>query len=266
MRFIYTRSFAIFASCLVGLALVIFLQTKGWLGLLRYAVVQSPRPLVTSVKAVVNPVRNFFGTIYQLKKITSENAQLSNRVKQLDQNLADYEQLKKENDALRQELGFVRSSKLSLIPCTVLAPNAFGFTDAVTLNCGQDFDVQEGQAVLSEGFLVGKILYVSKNTSTALLASSAKFSTDARLAGSGAAGLAMGSYGSGMVLDQLPQNTSVNKGDMVVSAGISEKIPKDIPIGEVGETLSTSNDLFKKTTLLSPIDFNTLEFVFVVQQ
>jgi rod shape-determining protein MreC len=178
----------------------------------------------------------------------------------------DYEQLKKENDALRQELGFTRSSKLALVSCTVLAPNAFGFTDAITLNCGQDAGVQEGQAILSQGFVVGKILFVAKNTSTALLATSAKFSTDARLVTSGSPGIAIGSFGSGQILDQLSQNVAVNKGDMVVTAGISDKIPKNIPIGEVGETLSTSNDLFKKTTLISPIDFNTLEFVFVVQQ
>jgi len=51
-----------------------------------------------------------------------------------------------------------------------------------------------------------------------------------------------------------------------VSAGINSQIPKNILIGEVSDVLSTSNDLFKKAALTSPIDFNNLEFVFVVKE
>jgi cell shape-determining protein MreC len=52
----------------------------------------------------------------------------------------------------------------------------------------------------------------------------------------------------------------------VVTAGINPEIPKNILIGRVSQVLSSGNDLFKRAALVSPIDFNNLQFVFVVKQ
>jgi cell shape-determining protein MreC len=46
---------------------------------------------------------------------------------------------------------------------------------------------------------------------------------------------------------------------------VNEKIPKNLAIGEVGEIITGQNELFKKATLLSPVDFGSLNFVFVVK-
>ncbi len=265
MRFIYTKTFAIFSLCLVIISIFVVLQVKGWIGPIKNAVLQSPRPVVYVVKHVTLPVKNFFTTLYQLRKITKENVALSSKVIKLQQDLVGYEQEKKENEALRNELGFARSNEMSLISCSVLAQNSFEISDAVVLNCGTEHGVIEGQAVISQGHLIGKVIYANRNTSTVLLVTSSRFSTDARLSKISTDAVVRGSFGSGLILDQLSQNIPVEKGWLVVTAGINEKIPKNIIIGEVGDVVSTPNDLFKKTTLLSPIDFNNLEFVFVVK-
>ncbi|MCL5775333.1 MAG: rod shape-determining protein MreC, partial [Patescibacteria group bacterium] len=133
------------------------------------------------------------------------------------------------------------------------------------LNCGSADGVQEGQAVISQGYLVGKITYAGKTTSNALLAVSSKFSTDARLSQTNATALAVGSFGSGLILDQLAQTQNLQKGWQVVTAGINQRIPKNLLIGEVGDMLSSGSDLFKRASVVSPIDFDNLEFVFVVK-
>jgi cell shape-determining protein MreC len=73
-----------------------------------------------------------------------------------------------------------------------------------------------------------------------------------------------GSFGSGVVLDLIPQNSMINKNDLVVTAGISDKVPKNILIGSIGETISRQSDLFKKAALVTPVKFHDLEFVFAV--
>lgn len=246
-------------------ALLVLMQVKGWLDPLKTVFINSPRPVTYAVAKAAKPIKYFFSTAYNLRKITKENAALTQQVFQLQQDLVQFDQEKRENEALRKELGFAANTGLSLVPCTVMSQNPFGASDTLVLNCGSDRGVSEGQAIISQGFLVGKIIYAGKGYSTALLITSSNFTTDAKLSKTGASGVVNGSFGSGIILDQLSQSDSADKGWQVVTGGIDSRIPKNILIGEVGEVVSNSNDLFKKATLLSPIDFNGLEFVFAVK-
>lgn len=266
MRFIYTKAFAIFAACVCAVALLLFLQLKGWLDPVRAAILRAPRPVSRLAKAAAVPVKDFFTTIYQLKKISEENAQLQARIAALEADVVNENQLAVENQALRNELGFVKSSKLTLVPCTALSQNPFGLSDSLILNCGTNDGVSQGQAVISQGYLVGKITYAGNKTSTVLLADSSEFSTDAKVSQTLASGLVKGSFGSGLILDQVPQTSDLQTGWLVTTAGINSQIPKNLLIGSINGLLSASSDLFKKASVLSPIDFKNLEFVFVVKQ
>lgn len=265
MRFIYTKAFAIFAGCLVLVCLLVVMQIKGWLGPVRQAFLQSPRPVVFLAKGVAKPVQNFFFTIYHLRKIAQDNSALKLQVADLQQKLVDYDQEKRENEALRQELGFVDATKFSLVACTVLSEHPFGLADTIVLNCGSNQGVAEGQAIISGGYLAGKIIYADNYSSTALLVTSSKFSGDAELSKTGADAIVNGSFGSGMVMDRLSQNEKLEKGWLVTTAGINSQIPKGILIGQVGDIISSPSDLFKKSTVISPVDFDNLEFVFVAK-
>jgi len=245
---------------------LVFLQVKGWLDPIKIAFLEAPRPVVALISGVTSPVKNFFLTIYQLDKINKENGQLKTRVLELQQELVDENQQNLENQALRAELGFAKNTALSLAACTVLSENPFGQTDALVLNCGANDGVATGQAVISQGYLVGKIIYAGPDSSTALLITDSNFSTDARISQTNVTALVRGSFGSGLILDQVQQTSDLQKGWLVVTAGINAQIPKNILIGQVSDILSSDNDLFKRAALLSPIDFNNLQFVFVVKQ
>lgn len=265
MRFIYTKAFAIFSGCLVLLAFLVFLQVQGWLDPVRNVFLQSPRPVVYIAKGVSRPVKSFFSSLFQLRKIAEDNSRLKTQNIELQQKLVGYDESKRENETLRKELGFAATAKYSLVACTVISQDFFGSLDALVLNCGSEQGIKEGNAVISQGYLVGRIVYVGKNNSTALLATSSQFSSDVKLSNTGAEAIVTGSFGSGLELDRLSQNNPVEKGWLVVTAGINPAIPKGILVGEVGEPLSAENDLFKKFTLLSPINFSGIEFVFVAK-
>jgi rod shape-determining protein MreC len=266
MRFIYTKAFAIFAACVLGLAFLVFLQVRGWLDPIKIAFLEAPRPVAAVVSGVTHPIKVFFSTIYQLNKISTENGQLRARVLELQQELVDKNQQSLENQAFRAELGFVKNTTQPLAACTVLSENLFGQNGALILNCGSRDGVNEGQAVISQGYLVGKIIYAGPDSSTALLITDSNFSTDARISQTNATALVRGSFNSGLILDQVQQISDLQKGWLVVTAGINAKIPKNILIGQVSDILSSGNDLFKRAALLSPIDFNNLQFVFVVKE
>ena len=265
MRFIYTKTFVVFFSFLVLFTGMVFLESTNRIDPVKRFFLAAPRPVIALTQAVVMPVKHFFVTVYSLKDIVKENQLLTNKITDWQGQVIDLENLKKENEALRKELGFVRNSKMKLVPCSVLSRNAFGLLDSVSLSCGTEQGVEEGDAIISQGFLVGKIIRANSSLSTALFAKSANFLTDAKVVKSGAEGVLKGSYGFGMSLEQLSQNAQAEKGWLVATAGIDPKIPKNLPIGEIGEVISNSNELLKKATVVSPVDFKSVDFVFVVK-
>lgn len=265
MRFIYTKPFIIFFICLCAFTALVFLNSRGGLDQARRFFLRLPGPTVKIFQAAGSGSREFFTTLYNLKSLSRENGQLRTRISDLQAQLAAAQTDSRDNEILRQELGFVKSSKLNLEPCEVLAGNVLNLTDTLVLNCGSGQGLIEGQAVMAQGYVVGKLIYVSKSTATVLLANSSRFLLDARVSKTGQVGVVEGSFNAGILLDQLPQSASLESGWLVVTAGINQAIPKDLLIGEVGQIISTPNDLFKKASLITPVDFNNLQFVFVVK-
>ncbi len=266
MRFIYSKAFVIFASVLVVIIIGLVMQSKGWLQPIEYGLLQAPRPVASVVRTVASPIRTLFSTLGSLRSVVRENTQLRGQVAQLQQQQVQYDKIKSDNDLLRNELKFKGQSKLDLEPCTVLSVDPEQLSDAMILSCGKEQGIQEGQAVISQGYLVAKITYVGSYTSTALLISNSNSSIDAQVSKNNTEGVVKGSFGSGMLLDLVSQNADVQPGDLVVTAGINPRIPKDILIGQIGQIISGPNDLFKKMSVTSPVRQRAVEFVFVAKQ
>lgn len=265
MRFIYTKRFSIYFGFFVAICLVIFLYYKNSLHPLQKLVLQIPRPINFFVGYVVSPTKHFFKTIFTLKEIANENLELKEKVIALQNKQVLFDQLSLENEQLRTELKFVRKTNLSLEPCVIIARSTAGLLDTITINCGEEKGSEVGRAVIFKGYLVGKIIYSTKDFSIAQLITNSNFSIDVKISSSGGLSIVKGSFNSGIVIDQVSEREALEKGSLVVTAGLNDKIPKDILIGEVDEVLSQPNDLFKKASLISPVDFGNLELVFLVK-
>ncbi len=265
MRFIYSKSFLFFSGTLVLIVIGLVMQTKGWLQPVQYALLQAPRPVTAVIRTVADPVKTFFTTLGSLRGLLKENNELHGKVAELQLQQAGLDKLRQENELLKNELKFASQSPVQLEPCTVLSMDPQELSDTIVLNCGESKGIKEGQAVISNGYLIAKIIYVGSYTSTALLITNSQSSVDAKISKNNTEGVVKGSFGSGMVFDLVSQNADIAQGDLIVTAGINSRIPKDILIGEVGQVLSGSNDLFKKMSISSPVRFRSVEYVFVAK-
>lgn len=265
MRFIYSKTFFWFFISLAIVVAVMFIQANGLGGTLQRVLLAIPRPVQKLSSAVTVPVRNFFKTSLSLKKIVEENIRLKTEVRDLEQKLVFLEVTKRENEILKKELGVSGKQQWATSKCTVLAKDPQGITDTLVIDCGEQDGVRVGEAVLGSGYLVGKIIFTSKNSATVQLLSSPDSSVDIEISKNGARGLVKGSFGSGAIIDLITQSAELNNGDLIVTAGINADIPKGILVGSVGEIVSGKSDLFKKSTLLVPVDLRDLTYVMVVR-
>jgi rod shape-determining protein MreC len=253
-------------GCLVIVVIILFLQVRGLIGPIRTVFLLAPKPVIVGARSVARPVGDFFNTILTLRRITGENSELLAKVAQLEQDNVLLNEYRLENDALKNELGFVHKSPYHLQPCSVLAVDPQQLTATMVIDCGQGQGLQVGQAVISQNYLVGKVIAVGNSTSTVLLITHTRSSVDARVSKNATEAIVRGSSGAGLVLDQVPQDTDLQKGDLIVTAGINSLVPKNILIGAVGEILSKPSDLFKQSSVTSPINFQSLQFVFIVSR
>jgi len=242
MRFIYSKNFAVFAFLLVLAFIVTFSYHRGWLVSAQRAALNAPRPISFVLKKITRPFKIFFSNAYHLKKIASENSTLKEQIWKFQAQQVLLDQSLSENQQLKKELGFAKSSKLTLLPCAVIGRNPTGVIDTLIINCGTDSGAEVGRAVLSRGYLVGKIIYTASNFSTVHLISNSGFSVDARLSQTGRLAVVRGSFNSGLVLEQVSNDEPLSQGMLAVTAGVNEKIPKNLLIGEVGEIVSNQND------------------------
>lgn len=265
MRFIYTKTFLIFSAVLVAVLIALVMQVKGWLSPLEYVFLQLPRPAIAVVNTVIRPVQTVISTLTGLPGLVRENGVLTAENTELKQQRVLLEQLRIENELLKSELGFKAKASYGLQPCTVLSTDPQSTTDAIIINCGEDTGIKVGQGVISNGYLLAKLVYVGKYNSTAILLTNSQSAIDAKSSRNDTEGVVKGSFGSGLVFDLVSQSADINNGDLIVTAGINPEIPKNILIGQVDQTLSGDNDLFKRLTLVSPVKAHRVDYVFIVK-
>ncbi|MEZ4179936.1 MAG: rod shape-determining protein MreC [Candidatus Doudnabacteria bacterium] len=265
MKFIYSKIFFIFAGVLLVVVIALTLQVKGWLQPIEYVLLQAPQPVIKVVNWVVRPIVTTTKTLTSLKNLAIENNNLRQEVDELRQGQVELDQLKAQNEILKDELGFVSRTPNSLVPCTVLSVDAQGLTDVLNLSCGSESGIEAGQAVVAQGYVIAKIVHVGNLTSSAVLLTNAQQSIDAKVSRNNTEGVVKGSFGSGLIFDLVTQSADVQTGDLIITAGIDPKIPRDLLIGELGQQLTGQNDLFKRLTVVSPIKPYTVDHVFVVK-
>ncbi len=124
-----------------------------------------------------------------------ENAKLRNENKRLSGEVVDYENLKKENNALKDQFqnGEIKSN--NLLPVKVIGfSGRFEMPDSLIIDSGTQDGVNEGFAVIFENNLVGIIKMSSKSFSKVILPTNKDFSILAKSVSGNAVGILKGEY------------------------------------------------------------------------
>jgi rod shape-determining protein MreC len=62
----------------------------------------------------------------------------------------------------------------------------------------------------------------------------------------------------------IPQDASVQVGDLVLTSGLGGGYPPNLLIGQISGLRSRDQDLFQRATVQSVVDFSQLEIVLVI--
>ncbi|HWH27568.1 MAG TPA: rod shape-determining protein MreC [Mycobacteriales bacterium] len=228
-------------------------------------------PLRRGVDAVLGPVDSAVGgAASAVGEAVSAVGDLADR--------DEFERLREENARLRRQLaegeGDARAAEqlrsllgqadeLRLLPARVTAAGgALGFERTVTLDAGERDGVRPGQSVVSADGLVGRTVRVGPWTSTVLLVDDPEFGAGARLAGTGALGLARGA-GPGRAEWTQVEPGPVAEGEVVVTSG-SDTFAPGLAIGRVRSVRPTAGGLTRTAVVDVLADLGSLALVGIV--
>lgn len=202
----------------------------------------------------------------------SELEKLKNENKELVKRLVEHENIKRDNQALRDQFEKGGEERLKLLPAKIAGAPSFlpGVTDPVTfiIDKGTEDGVRVGTAVVVKNILVGKVTSANAYISKVDILTHPSFSLIVKNQRTNANGVTKGEGGRELILDNVLQEDDIKSSDIIVTRGNqTEKgvgIPPDIIVGKVLSIDKKPSEVFQKGKVESPLEFSKLSTVFVV--
>ena len=172
----------------------------------------------------------------------------------------------RENEELRQALGWKREQELETIATRIVAREPFGTTNFLTLDVGSDQGVDVNMAVISHLGILGRIVHVSRNYSQVMPYLHSQFHVPAMIDTLGAIGIVSGkgSTPDSLLFHDVVKTEMIQIGQQVITHEASGVFPPNIPIGTIAgyETKPGSNFWIIKVEPATPL--HTTHFAFVI--
>ena len=223
---------------------------------------------------VVNGVKSGFSAVKELRQLKKEYNELVVKLENYEQMQRSNADIRKENERLKEQLGFATSLVEKNIPAQIISRNLDNAYSYITIDKGSVHGIKKNMPVLAfqngNKGLVGKIIQVGTFTSQVIPIYNIDNIVSARIQNSRDLGLVkgLGSQDQPLVLEYIRKRVvdELSFGDVIVTSGENNNYMKDIPIGTISKITVLDYNSSLKIELTPMIDFARLENVVVVNQ
>ncbi len=221
-------------------------------------------PPVALVSRFANASGDFLSGIFRSGSLAAENR----RLQSISQVAALYDarllELQTEIDGLRKLQGLAISRGRKRIPAHIVAN--FPNESRLTIDAGSDDGLVPGLPIVAPEGLLGTVQTVDAHSSqVSLLWSPTPFKIGAIVVRTPeSAGLLRGESWNRLILE-LAANSPVQSGDLVITSGFSELIPRGIPIGRVVEVQEDRDFGTERATVFPNVQLGEVREVFAIR-
>ena len=210
-------------------------------------------------------IRDFMTAPRDVALLTQINNQLEAEVSRLQSQIIELQQQNSEMQVLSALLDFARThSENEYITAAVIGRDISPFLHYVIINRGSDDGLRRGMPVVSSQGLVGRVAAVTADGARVQLITDPDTAINVRIQPSGAEGLLQGSITGDITVEAIPQDASIQTGDLVLTSGLGGNFPQDMLIGQVSGVRQRPVELFQTATVEPVVDFSQLEIVLVI--
>ncbi|MFA6097123.1 MAG: rod shape-determining protein MreC [Candidatus Paceibacterota bacterium] len=260
-----------FIFLIVVSALLVFLAGANYLNKPNSAVASFYTPIAGALQGYSNDLYGFLDMISSIGTFKEENSRIKKENYELTQKISMLAEAERENEMLRKQLDFSdelcsSGTCLDWMMAKVIAKSPNSFEKYAIIDIGSDSGVKAGQAaVYSGGMLLGKITQVYEDTSRISLLTSSESSINVITQTSRSNGVVKGQYSTGVRLEMINQNEELKDGELIITSGLEDGIPKGLLIGRASRIEESANKIFKEANVDLFLDFNKVEEVFIAK-
>ena len=208
----------------------------------RFGVFTHVRVYLSSLVSPLQYIANAPGTLLDtMSTQVQTRSSLIEQTKQQEQQLftlrsrlLKLDQLEHENQRLRELLGSPVHKESRKMVAELLSVDSDPFSHQVLINKGALDGVYNGRPVINDQGVVGQVLHVGSTTSRVLLITDSSHGIPVRVLRNDLRAIASGSGElDKLELRNLPRNTAVQVGDLLVTSGLGGRFPEGYPVATV---------------------------------
>jgi len=267
LQFLLKRKSLIFLAVLFLVSLTLLARDVekreggGFIDALIVPILAPPLQLST---AAVHKIQLLWLGYFNLIGARSEAVMLQKRGAELQRENQLLQETALENRRLRELLGFKKKLPYRFIPAEIIGRDPSSWFRTLLIDKGTDNGIRRGAAVMTARGLVGKIIAIQKTTAKVLLIIDRNSALDILVQRSRAKGIIEGRTEERCELCFVSKNEDIQTGDVIVTSGLDEIIPKGLAVGAVVNVVRNSPGFFQQVEVKPAVDFSKLEEVLVV--
>ncbi|NLY43653.1 MAG: rod shape-determining protein MreC [Clostridiaceae bacterium] len=231
--------------------------------------------------AVVTPVQKFFYGIgariedsieffTEIKTLKEQNEKLLAEIDKLREENRKLQDLKDENDRLRDMLGLKeRFGQFDIVGAQVIAKEPGNWFQVFTIDKGTKDGLEKNDVVITNKGVVGHIYEIHANSSKVISIIDHDSSVSALVVRTRDTAVVKGDLvlqNDGLCkMSYIPKDAGIMEGDLIETSGLGGIYPKGLLIGKIKEIDKEPHEISKYAIIEPAVDFKRLEQVFVIR-
>ena len=228
-------------------------------------------PIRSGVNSLTDRVEQLYSYMFEYESLKAENEALKEDLSAIQDQARRMDSLIQENERLRELLELKQANEdYELVDGYIISWSSNEWSSTFTINRGTNVGIEQGMcAITSNGELVGMVSEVGPNYAVIKTLLDSSLEISATIASSGYNGMVQGGYYSGQVgmlrMNYLPTSATIRNNDQVVTTGATV-YPRDLVIGNVVDAGFDDTGVAKYAILKPAADVSSLEQVFIITQ
>ncbi|WP_421196435.1 rod shape-determining protein MreC [Aeromonas jandaei] len=239
----------------------------------RFGVFSHVRVYLSSLVSPLQYMANAPGTLLDtMSTQVQTRSDLIEQTKQQEQQLftlrarlLKMDQLEHENQRLRELLGSPVHKESRKMVAELLSVDSDPFSHQVLINKGALDGVYNGQAVINDQGVIGQVLHVGSTTSRVLLITDSSHGIPVRVLRNDLRAIASGSGElDKLELRNLPRNTDIQVGDLLVTSGLGGRFPEGYPVATVTRSEYVEGKPFAQIEAKPLVELDRLRYLLLL--
>ncbi len=196
--------------------------------------------------------------------VREENERLWERIWQLEEENAEWREIRLSYEKLRKALEFKEKDPNLKLFAEVIYELDKPLFKILVINKGSDEGIKPNFAVVAPGGIIGKIQSVTSNQAVVQIITDSRSQFPVLIQRTRTKAMLYGSLEGTITIERIPRRLELFKDDQVVTSGLAGVFPKGYPVGKVDKIDKKPFGLFQSVTLTPSVDLSKIEEVAVI--